>query len=351
MEDARLRPWSWTLGVATLSIPLWAAAFILASDRPMLPVRGTHYWAATWGACSVVGVTYALLTQAPLRRAAGLALMLVPVATIILGFLNSIPVLQDTGSVLRPRSTYSLSVGPARAALIDLGYVGAGAVLWFGIRAKDGLRGLAQRLAGLRLPGIHRPEGRSLLAGALWFPVLLLGTWAVDLLLRDAVPRLVSGDESRVWALMTPYHAVLISVVAAVTEEIVYRILIMGGIWWSLGRIAVQPTPTWGRLRLAIAVILQAILFGLAHGGYGTWLHVVQAGLFGLIAGIAAVWLGIWAAIALHFLIDIFAIGVHAAPAFPLWEMFLWVLLVANVLATLGYGITRIDWRGGTGSV
>jgi membrane protease YdiL (CAAX protease family) len=99
------------------------------------------------------------------------------------------------------------------------------------------------------------------------------------------------------------------------------------------------------RMPMPVAVLLQAVVFGFAHGGYGTWSHVIIAGLFGLVSGTVAWRFGIWAALALHFLVDLFAFGADASSNVPwLWQAIVWGFL-ANCALTFGYTAWRVVQR------
>jgi hypothetical protein len=92
---------------------------------------------------------------------------------------------------------------------------------------------------------------------------------------------------------------------------------------------------------------VQAVLFGFAHGGYGTWSHVITPYLFGLVAGAAAWTFGIWAGITLHVLVDLFAFGgdvaVHQPWALPALSTF----LLANAILTLAWSLRwAVRWMG-----
>lgn len=295
----------------------------------MFPLDYSRFWAYTWAAAALGGLAYALFAKQSPRRGVGFALMTVPLWLVVWGFINSIPALLDGGSVLPARSTYRLSSSYIRGLLIDLGYIGAGFLLWARPSSlRDGARRL--REAGFV---VRRGEGNDAWAGGIIFPVFLLGSYAANWLIYSQTPGLVNGDESQVWSNMTPYHALMISATAAFTEELVYRVLLLGMIAWAARRIGAMP-----KSALAGAVVVQALVFGLAHSGYGTWAHIIIPTLFGLFAGALVFFFGVWAAIVVHFLIDVFALGVYAIPAFPWWGTTLVVLLSIHAALTIVWG-------------
>lgn len=306
------------------------------------PFTYSEYWLLVWSSAAVGAIIYAAATRAHPLKAAGLGLMTVPVWTAIWGFIHSIPALQDPDSFIPPRSTYRLSSTYIRTILIDIGYLGAGFLMWTHQHGfPRSIRDIATRLRGAGLQWGHG-EGRSALLGWAWFPVLLGGTIALDIFVRGQAPALINGDESRVWENMTVYHAIIISAAAAFTEELVYRALLLIAIWQGLARLGMPR-----RWALAGAVVLQALVFGAAHGGYGTIYHVIGPTIFGLVAGWVAVRFGIWAAIILHFLVDIYAFGIHAAQNAPWFRPFLVALLLVNIATSVAiavrWGLRRVQ--------
>lgn len=312
----------------------------------IFPLSYPSFWLVVWCSAGLAGFLAHAVGRARGARALGLALMTVPLWIAFWGFIDSIPLLQDTGTVLQPASRERLSRMFYRSALIDLGYVGVGFLLWayagrLGDAARGGFGGLARRMREAGVPTGGRSEARSAMLGYLGFPLLLLGTWIANYLLLHRLPQLKTADESLFWTRLTPYHVVLISAAAAVTEEIVYRALLMGGLAAALRRVTWMPG--WGVM--PVAVVVQALVFGGAHGGYGSWLHVVMPLLFGLVAGLVAWRLGLWAAIVLHFLVDVYVLGAELhAPTYPWVVPALGALFAINVAAGVAYMASRL-WR------
>ncbi len=308
-----------------------------------LDLRFSEYWLLVWAGAAVTGILYSILARERppgAARSVGLGLMSVPVWMAIWGFVDSISVLTDPNSVLRPISRAGLSRTYAHGLIRDIGYLGSGFLLWtlhqgFPLRVRE----LAARLRDEGFPmGRSGRESTSSLHGYAWFPVLLLGTIAFNLLIRQAAPALNNGNESDVWANLTLYHVVMISLTAAFTEELVYRVFLLAVLQRILLRVGAS-----ARASIIGAVVGQAILFGLAHAGYGTWSHVLLPAGFGIIAGIAAVRFGLWSAIVLHFLVDIYALGAQLFTELPWFAAFLtWGLLV-NIAVALGIGL-RWAW-------
>ena len=259
-------------------------------------------------------------------RGLGLGLMTVPLTETLLGIIESFGPLLQGGFVLQAYTTTQLSRIYSYKLLSDLGYLGVGFLLFAGGRRlfDETPRTLAARMVSLGFPMGRRSEASSAFVGILGFPLLLLGTIGVDFATRG-LDSLRQSDESSVFANMTLYHAVLISLAAAFGEELVYR----GFLQTALAR----------RMPMVVAILLQAVFFGFAHSGYATWIHVLLPTLFGIVAGVAAWRFGIWAAIVLHTVVDLFAFFAEVAVREP-W---LWVginaVFYANLALSGGWAI------------
>ncbi len=302
-------------------------------EEALIPFRYSIYWLAVWLAAGITG--FVALAMHPGRwRALGIGLLSVPVWTAIWGFIDSIPALADPGSVLQPASPDRLARMYYRSFLIDLGYIGAGFLAlykhhnWFGPLTTTRLASFAQE-CGVPL---GRGEKASLVAGYLGFPLLFLGTAGASFLL-GSVEALNNGDESNFWINLEPYHVVMLSISAGVTEELVYRAVLMVGL--------LRATQSWGCWSAPVAVAGQAIVFGLAHGGYGTIIHVLMPLLFGIVAGIVALRFGLWAAIVLHVLVDFYVFSSYLGDG-PWFRFAVWTLLV-NVAISLAWA-SRWVW-------
>lgn len=210
----------------------------------------------------------------------------------------------------------------------NLGYVGAGAMAYAqGVAPgwwKSGR--LAPLAAAVRplLPMGKRTEGASLRLGIAAFPVLALVN--VGLLWLTTGSAADTGDDSSVFAKSTVFHIVMISLAAAFAEELVFR----GVMQQSVARIFGGPRP--GPIAVGAAVLVQAIPFAYGHAAYVNLQHLLFAFLFAVAMGIVAQLVGIWCAIALHFLIDFFALGLQVTS--PDWTHYTAAVVVgAAVLA------------------
>lgn len=310
----------------------WPSLAALPSGPLLFPFWS--FYAAPW----LFGAATAVAARAVGYRwmqAAGIGVMSVPVWETVWGILESFGPLLQGGRTFRAFTRHELSSLYLYKFVEDLGYLTLGFLLY----ASDGgwrsllrhtPRSLARKLVASGLPMGRRSEGRSMLFGLLVFPVLLIATIAVNLVL-SGVEQLVQSNEESIYDNMTLYHAVLISLAAGFGEELVYRGLLQTG----LSR----------RMPMAVAVLVQALVFGFAHSGYGTWVHVILPTLFGLIAGLVAWRFGLWAAIALHVLVDLFAFGADASSNVPwLWQAIVWLFL-ANCALTLAFAVSWVVQR------
>lgn len=307
----------------------------------------------SWGSAMVLGLV--LGTRLRWHHAAGIAIMSVPLWQTAWNFYNSAQVLLDPGSVLAPFSRYQLSSLYSRSILGDIGYLGTGFLLY---QSGGRLRGvtrtttgqIAARLRATGFPMGGRSEARSAAIGWAVFPIILFGAILIDVG-ASGFEVLQQGDESDVWRNMTVYHAVLISLAAGFGEELVYRGFLLTALL-ALFKRATAPMGerTGHQVAFGLAVFAQAVVFGFAHAGYGTVIHVLMPFLFAVVAGIVAWRFGIWSAIVVHTLIDLYVFGAEAGNGTLL--SILGTLLMLNVLFTIGWvaylGAKRVErWRQG----
>lgn len=289
------------------------------------------FYAAPWLFGAATAVAARVLGHRWLQ-ALGIGTMTVPMWETLWGIADSFGPLLQGGFTFRAFTRHELSSLYLYKFVEDLGYLTLGFLLY----ASDGgwrsvlrqtPRTLAKKLAASGLPlGVRgdglgpRSERSSAWFGLLVFPVLLVSTLVVNVFL-SGFQQLSQSNEASIYDNMTLYHAILISLAAGFGEELVYRGLLQTG----LSR----------RMPMIVAVGLQALVFGFAHSGYGTWIHVILPALFGLIAGLVAWRFGIWTAIVLHVLVDLFAFGSDASSNVPwLWPAIVWAFF-ANCALTI----------------
>jgi membrane protease YdiL (CAAX protease family) len=322
------------LAAAFAAVPALQVATATAAGGFQSSFQTWTYYAVPWALGFAVGFGAAARGR-PLHQAIGMGLLSVSVWDTLWGILASLVPLVQGGFVLRPYSRYQLSGLYSYKFLADLGYLAAGFLFYAspGVRAvlSQRPRAVARRLAseGLAMGRFGRlGEGPSALVGLALFPLLLFVTLVANRLV-SGVQQLNQSDETSLFANMTPYHALLISLAAGFGEELAYRGLLMG--WLSR------------RVPMAGAILVQSAVFGLAHSGYGTWSHVLLPTLFGLVAGAVAWAFGVWASITLHVLVDVYAFGAESIRGFAWMEPTLDVLLLLNVLFTF----VAIAWAAG----
>ncbi len=331
-------------GPGLTSLPASLPGQILAVVPPLPGAEWLDFTAhrlLSWGGALLVAAIL-LARRRPWHQALGIALMATPLMFTFWNIIDSLEVLRDPNSRLFPHSRYALSRIYAYKLLRDVGYVGAGFLLYasggrLANLARATPRVIAARLAAAGFPTGNRSETDSLRAGLLLLPVFLLTAWAVNVLLYSSAA-LANGDEASVWDNMTPYAAIMLSLAAGFGEEIVYRGVLQTGL------IRVLPA---GRGSLVAAILLQAVFFGFAHGGYGTWAHVLAPAMFGVVAGVMAARWGIWSAIALHVGVDIIAFSAYTRFEFPWFAALVATALLANLVWSLVWGVLWVArWIG-----
>ena len=266
---------------------------------------------------------------APLELFAA-ALLAYPVARALVA---TVPVLDRltryTVLLPAPREAFELAIvrDVGFGVLLPL----AGALLLFRARAGQdalrGLRDLRDALArvlepvGVRLAASWR---RGLLDG-LGLLALVLVLQLVALALQGSIARaLVTGDESQYWRNLDLPLVLGLSFAAGLSEEFVWRGALLRGL---LTRLPWVP-----------ALLLQGLLFGFIHAGYGTWAHVVGPAIFGVLMGLVALRVGLLAAVLIHAGTNVVYLALAAPALQPLALPLLAALLLAGAAAL---GVTR----------
>lgn len=169
---------------------------------------------------------------------------------------------------------------------------------------------------------------------ALFFAIALayVGALLVALFVaREFLP--ATGDESRVWANMTPLLIVLLSGTAGLTEEFLFRGLLLR----ALGR----------AMPFLAAASLQALFFGLIHAGYFTWTHVLGPFVFGLGMAWIVRELGLIPAVLLHAEVNVAFFAIDVADVVPAAWLLVLALLAMNAYAgwVTRFAAVRTLWR------
>ncbi len=333
-------PWIAPVLFIVPALALWLLPTYEAGSWPTLdfPINGARRYLAAWGLTCLGAGIFALARQTTWQKGLGMALMFTPAAFTLWAILNDLAPLLAGGKPISARTPYQLSTAYMRTILIDLGYTGTGFLLWSGWRPAHTIRDIAHRLRLAGFPLGHRSEVSSLLLGVGWFPVLLVGAVLINAATQGTA--LVNNDESSIWSLATPWHVIMISLAAAMGEETAYRGVLMVTLATVIGARSGKPS---ARYAWWAAIAIQGVFFGFAHAGFGNYAHVLQATLFGLVAGAAAYRFGIWSVIALHFLVDIYAIGADIDSR--LWIATLVALLVLNTAYSVWSGTRWVRQR------
>lgn len=252
-------------------------------------------------------------SPAPLEVLAA-SLMAYPVARALVG---TAPLLErlTTYTVLAaaPREAFELAIVRDVSMGILLPLAGA-LLLWRGragpgeARSPAAWRDAIARVlepAGVRLGARAGP----LLLDALALLGLAMLLQAFALAAQGTFARaLVTGDESRYWDNLTVPLLLGLSLAAGLSEEFVWRGLLLRGL------MARMP---WLR-----AALLQAVLFGFIHAGYGNWAHVLGPALFGFLMALVALRVSLLAAVLVHAGVNVMYLAIaapHLAPvAVPL---------------------------------
>jgi membrane protease YdiL (CAAX protease family) len=109
----------------------------------------------------------------------------------------------------------------------------------------------------------------------------------------------------RVRAIQSHYGSFIVSLRAGVTEELVFRFLLMTAFFYILGRtflpLAAQGFRVARWIPFLFSLLLSSLLFGFVHGAYG----FMTAFLAGMILGIVYFRAGLESAIMAHFVADL----------------------------------------------
>ena len=266
----------------------------------------------------------------------GIALVATPFVRMALNIYLSIGAL-FTFTVLEPVAREALWRSIGRDVVFDLAFPIAGLlILHNAIPWLASARAPRGDVAGtLRENGLapKRSWARDAARGSTLFFVIALAYLVALAVSRQISPALAGGDESAYWRNITLAQIVLVSGMAGITEELLFRGVLLS----RLARI----------MPFALAAVLQALFFGFIHAGYGTWTHVVAPLAFGLgMAWIVRV-LGILPAMLLHTQVNVVYFALDVSDVVPsAWTLVLGLGIV-NVWAAFA---TRFDaiallWR------
>ncbi|MBI4393466.1 MAG: CPBP family intramembrane metalloprotease [Euryarchaeota archaeon] len=261
----------------------------------------------------------------------GAALIAYPFVRFLIGIYESIPLLQEY-TVLEaiPEAALWRTISNQVIYFTLVPLLGVILVSRMGRRARALEPGTAHPLVdALKDAGSAPRVGlrEDVSAGlSLLILVLLLYLGGTFILYTFLGSVLVTGDESRVFLNVTPPILLGLSIMAGVSEEFLFRGVLM--------------TMLRARFGLIAAVIGQAVFFGFVHAGYGNWAHVVGPAIFGLMMTVVAMRYGLAAAIVIHAGIDVFFFSLSLLELEPAYI----VLAAAVAVAALIVGIaTRFE--------
>lgn len=252
----------------------------------------------------------------------GLVLLTAPLLALLLLGAFSLP------NVFQGTTAHALSTADltGKALLHGVGYLATPAL---GLALVLGPRRAARAfLDRLSPPGPRRVSLARALSASGWASGgLVLAAVAAWSLAQGSGGLLSAGGAHVVFANATPAVAVALAASAALAEEGLFRGLLLD----TLDR----------RVRTATAIVVQGVLFGLIHAGYGSLPHVLGATVFGILMGKLAVDRGLLPAISAHFLVNLALLG--------LWTSSLTLLVVAG-LAAPAMGLAAVLVRGSSRS-
>jgi membrane protease YdiL (CAAX protease family) len=240
-------------------------------------------------------------------RAVGLGLLLTPFARMALDFYLTVVVsgVLFHYTVLEPISRAALWNGVVTRT-IEFGVIPALGLLILhnavpGFPSQRAPREAVPQALGAHALSPRASWRRDAMRGTALL-ALIAAAYLVALALSQTALSALSanGDESRYWRNITVLLIVLLSVVAGVTEEFLFRGVLL----------------TWlaKRMPWIAAALLQAFAFALVHSGYGTWAHVVGPFAFGLGMAWVARRLGVVVTAILHAGVDVVSLGLSVAP-------------------------------------
>lgn len=314
-----------------------------------IPTPNYQTWlSASWGLALAFGLLLAATGRRRGRTAwesAGFALLSIPAWMVLIDVLpdmaktfcaqgNVVSILP--GPPAMPPAAWHFSNQFIDAIVRNLAYITLGSLLVVHGRHPDWWRHPTIPAAATALRGLlpmWRSELSSLRIGVALFPVLALANVALAFATGIA---LRTADKSAYYTNVTAYHAVLLALAAAFSEELVYRGIMQQGLLAGIRRLGGRGT--WP---IAAAIALQAIPFAYAHAGYGNPQLLLFAFLFALLSGAAAQWLGIWCAIALHALIDFYVFFLAVPEPGP---AFVAVVAVVSVGVLITAGLEAWGW-------
>lgn len=210
-----------------------------------------------------------------------LAVASVPLGALLVANLSALP------SLLRTSQAVSLSADLLQDKLVGILTLGippaaaAWAILWFAPAACPCPR--------LPLRPLARASRGAAVALIVVAALALAGALASRLVDRP------TPFEAGTWSSVTPWMLIGLSLSAAVAEELLFRGVLYASLVSFTGFFA--------------GGVIQAVIFGLIHVGYGDILYVLAAAVFGLVQAYVAVRWGLLVAIMVHAQVNLAILG------------------------------------------
>lgn len=278
--------------------------------------------------------------QAPTwLQSVGLALVVAPFARMAVSFyLTMESGALFTYTVLQPASQAAIWRAVRNDAVYDLAMPAIGLLLLFNampwLASKRAPRSELRTVLKRANVAPRETFAKDALHGLTLFAFIAAAYAAAWILSKTLLADLsANGDESRYWINITVLLIVLRSGMAGLTEELLFRGILLG----ALAR----------KLPFAAAAVVQAVLFGLVHAGYGTWSHVLGPLAFGLgMAWVARV-LSVPVAMLLHAQINVVFFAFEVSGYVPGAWWLIAALAALNVVAAAltRFAAVRILWR------
>jgi membrane protease YdiL (CAAX protease family) len=236
-------------------------------------------------------------------------------------------------TTLEPYTPRQLAELPWRLARGTLGVPALGLA---GIALAGGVEAARRRVAGV-WRGV-RAHATEVGLGVALLPAVVAAEGLALLALQGPASVLQTGDEAALFANATWANVVLFSLVPALVEEAYYRGLLQG--------LVEELLPS--RVALHGAVAVQAVLFGLAHGGYGNLAHLLGPLAFGLAMGYVRTMGGLGACAVAHAGVNLLYFSVDpGAGSLGLQAAVAVATLVGVVTLIWLRGTLRARWRAG----
>jgi membrane protease YdiL (CAAX protease family) len=299
-------------------------------------------WLLVWGGHAFLLRFSGSYRTSPWRwhRLLGLVLLLFPFIRILYGIWDSIAFVATPGTIAPTRPPDFWWARIRRDLVLNLLVPMVGLLMASGHGPRL-LQGVKQAAGGLRssLASVGMwPRvswSRDLAVGLACFLVVFFGNVMLVQLLAP-LRELDTGDASRVFLQITPLLAVGLALMSGLTEEFLYR-----GVLLVRLRGLLHGVPVW------VLLLGSSVFFALAHAGYGTIANMLFPFLFGLVVGAIALLWGVWPAVIVHTLVNLMVFLSNLWVSGHAWVpvAMAGILLVAFVVPLVHFAIVvHRDW-------